>query len=150
MWRYGDLCSESPLVAKGHPVQQAVLVAIVADRVVDGGTVVPNGQGVLLPTQSCLELRALEAGEEQGQQGVALLARKAFDAIGEVRVDIDEFPAGYRMRANNRVDHRQVIVPRLAVKRFTVGQCRAVLRPAAVLEAVNRFEFLEIRLQRAG
>ena len=57
--------SEGLVFAEGDPVQQAVLVAVIGDCVMDGGAVVPHRHGVFFPTQAGLEFGPLETGEKE-------------------------------------------------------------------------------------
>src|SRR5260370_3952896 len=77
-------------------------VRVIVERgTVHRATIVPEGDGVPVPTEAALELRRLGVAHQHLQQRVALVLRESLDALGEAAIDEQAFPTRHRVTAHD-------------------------------------------------
>ena len=92
------------IAPQGHPVGDAGGVAVVVERVVEGGPVVPEGHRTGAPTEAAGQLGLLAVPVEHLENGVALVLRQPEDRLGELGVHEQPVAAVLRVGTHHRME----------------------------------------------
>ena len=93
----------SALAGDGDPLHHPLRREVVRDGVVLGRPVVPERHRTHGPSEPALVLRAARLLEQPGEQPVAVGGRQTEDPRRVVRIDVENLPAGLRVRPHHRM-----------------------------------------------
>src|SRR6202007_410661 len=108
------------------PMHQSTFALIIIERIMPRGTVVPERDGTLLPSETRLEFRSRGVCIEEIQERLAFPLGPALEVRGEIAVDVKRRPAGVGMADDDGVHgvlRRQRRIDE-AVLSFRVGLMR--------------------------
>src|SRR5580704_16033154 len=117
---------------------------VIVDREMLRAAIVPEGDAAWLPAPANDELRPLDVFVQEFQYGAALARHETIDACRETEIDEEALLASFRMRADDRVRDRRILLSRFFIAIFAGVLADGSLRPERAHEVVHGFVCGEI------